>query len=345
MITVIPEEKKLTKKNILDKIDSLQLFKTYCKNFKEIGKMFKSEFRDEKNPSCSIIVWHGDLLYKDFGDRSFRVFDYIAYKYNTDFNGALEIVNRDFGLGLGNKEYTPIYRPRKTYIDLSKLEHKSSVINIQPRDWEKKDERYWGQYGIPLRLLSYHNIKPISAFYKSNNKGEGWYRINKYDLAYSFDYYWHKGIFRRKLYFPMRKNNRFLSNIDNTVVQGWVLLPKKGNILFVTKGYKDICIFNMLGYWAIAPNSEKTYIPDKVMQKLKNRFKEIYTWFDNDETGINGAISFGKKFGIPSCYNPLGEPKDPSDYVKEYSLSRFEILLNEKIGECRKQAEEGIYVQ
>ena len=73
----------------------------------------------------------------------------------------------------------------------------------------------------------------------------------------------------------MRKGkNRFISNVNNTIVQGWSLLPKNGSdILFVTKSYKDILTFNMIGYWAIAPNSEHSYIPERVMNKLKQKFR------------------------------------------------------------------------
>jgi DNA primase len=143
------------------------------------------------------------------------------------------------------------------------------------------------------------------------------------------DYYWHEGIFKRKLYFPQTKGKyRFLSNVDSTIVQGWTLLPKyESDILFITKSYKDILTFNLLGFWAIAPNSEHAFIPEQVMEKLKKRFRNIYVWFDNDESGIKGGDQFANKFQLPFTYNPIGQPKDPSDYVKEYNLKAFDKLV------------------
>jgi len=145
------------------------------------------------------------------------------------------------------------------------------------------------------------------------------------------DYYWYDGIFRRKLYFPQAKGRgRFVSNVNNTIVQGWTLLPKNGsNKLFITKSYKDILIFNLLGYWAIAPNSEHSFIPEKVMKKLETRFPNRYIWFDNDQGGIRGAQSFAEKFNLSLTHNPIGEPKDPSDYVKKYSLQDFDKLVTQ----------------
>jgi DNA primase len=85
----------------------------------------------------------------------------------------------------------------------------------------------------------------------------------------------------------------------------------------------------MLGYWAIAPNSEHSFIPDNVMNKLKKRFRNIYVWFDNDEGGLTGGRGFADKFSLPFTHNPLNEPKDPSDYVKEYSLNQFDNLVTQ----------------
>ena len=62
----------LTKKNLLNKIDSYNIFKAYCANFNKIGESFKSEFRTDKSPSCQIAYIRGDLLYTDFGEKSYR---------------------------------------------------------------------------------------------------------------------------------------------------------------------------------------------------------------------------------------------------------------------------------
>lgn len=327
-------DKSLTKENILKKLDSYQLFKAYCPNFKQIGVLFKSEFRKDEKPSCSIIMWEGDLLYKDFGEGSYRVFDYIARKFGTDYQDALNRINRDFNLQLGyNKNDDDIgpslVIPEKSDVDLSKYEKTPTIIEIQPRPWTKLDKQYWSQYSIPLKLLEYHNIKSINQYRISNEKRDkAYYPVNPFMTAYSIDYYWSNGIFRRKLYFPQAKIRRFVSNVDATIVQGWTLLPKGGDILFVTKSYKDILIFNLLGYWAIAPNNEGAYIPDEVMEKLKKRFKHIFVWFDNDEGGIKGAKTFSERFNLQMTHNPSDEPKDPSDYVEKYNLNQFDNLIS-----------------
>lgn len=325
-------DKSLTRENILKQLDSYQLFKAYCSNFKEINRMFTSELREDKNPSCNIIYWKGDLLYKDFGDTSYRIFDYIAVKYGLKHYQVLEKINNDFALGLGYKGNTQVPSlviPKKCSVDFTAEEEKGTIIEIQPRSWTKLDKEYWGSFKIPLNLLEEHNIKSISHYRISSSKlDNAYYRINPFMIAYSIDYYWNNGIFRRKLYFPQSKTTRFISNVDYTIVQGWSKLPKEGgDILFITKSYKDILIFDLLEYYAIAPNNESAYIPDRVMEKLKRRWKNIYVWFDNDEGGIKGAKAFCEKFDLQMTHNPIEEPKDPSDFVKRYDLAEFNVLI------------------
>jgi len=326
-------EKSLTKENILAELDSYQLFKTYCPEFRELDRMFKSEFRKDRKPSCHIIVWKGDLLYKDFGEKGgYRIFDYIAKKFDTDYYGALKKVNEDFNLELGgniSSSGTSLVIPEKSSVNLEKHEKKPTIIDIKPRPWTALDAKYWRKYGIPSRLLEYHNIKSISHYRVSSSKKEkAYYALNPFMVGYSYDFYWNNGVFRRKLYFPQVKSGgKFISNVDETIVQGWTLLPKQGNILFITKSYKDILIFNLLGYWAIAPNNEHSYIPESVMSKLKARFKLIITWFDNDDAGIRGAAHFAGKFDLRVSHNPIGQPKDPSDFVEEYDLNGFDFLI------------------
>jgi hypothetical protein len=335
-------DKSVTKENILRHLDTYQLFKAYCPGFVQVDKMFSSEFRTDPKPSCHIIMWEGDLMYKDFGGESYRVFDYIGRKFDIGYQETLNKINSDFNLGLGGKSISTspsLVIPEKASVDLNTYNKKPTIIEIKPRRWTKLDAEFWkGRYGIPSKLLEHHNIKSISHYWITNTKKDkALYSIGPFGIGYSFDYYWSEGVFRRKLYFPQVKGSgRFIANVDNTIVQGWTLLPKYGKMLFITKSYKDILMFNLLGYWAIAPNNEHAYIPESVMVKLKKRFENIYTWFDNDEGGIRGATQFADKFDLQLTYNPVGEPKDPSDYVEKYSLRDFDLLISNFLGDGKR---------
>ena len=216
----IKGDKALTKENVLKKVQSYWIFKKYCSRFEQIEKMFKSEFRKEQKPSCHIVMWKGDLLYKDFGEKDgYRAIDYVARKFNTDFNGALRIINRDFNLGLGTSQDSSGASPQiveNTIVDLQSYERKiPTVIEIKPRRWTKKDREYWSKYSIPLRLLKYHNIKSISHYrVTSENRGTYSSSLNPYMIGYS------SGI---PVSGKFRKGDYYL-NYDQTSGQpfGWV---------------------------------------------------------------------------------------------------------------------------
>jgi hypothetical protein len=329
---------ELSYRNVFNKVDSYDVFKAYCTNFKKIGEMFKSEFRDDQNPSCCIIHYGNDLLYTDFGEQpntysrngSYRAINFVMRKFGLKYYDALQKINIDFGLGLGHMDIMPATKQKVPESKRSPIiEHSTTVLKIKKRPWKTKDLSYWSEYYWTREMLEKANIHPISHFwihnYKHNNR-----MFVVYDQAYSYDYYWSNGVFRRKIYFPLRQHgSRFISNVDDTIVQGWDLLPKEnGDTLFITKSFKDIGPFWRLGYHACAPNNEKSFIPEKVFEdKIRKRFEHIYIWYDNDETGISNAKLFSEKYRIPYIHTPLNDEKDPTDYAKKYGLNQFHTLL------------------
>ena len=91
---------------ILGKITEYDIFVYYCPNFKELGKKFLSDLREDRTPTVSIIPYKGKLLYKDFGhsDHAFDCFNYVKFKYNCSFVDALRIIDCDFKLGLSSQK-------------------------------------------------------------------------------------------------------------------------------------------------------------------------------------------------------------------------------------------------
>lgn len=332
----------LTSKNLFKKVDSYSIFKAYCTNFKRIGRSFISDISDrhkkDTNASCQIQSIGGDLLYTDFGEGSYRVIPFVMRKFHLDYRDALRKINNDFNLGLYDPNVKkPIVTPvAKIQPKIKIVDKKPTIIDVSYSDWTNNELLYWYQYGWTLDMLKRASIKPIDYFWitmdhKGMNKVPF---VVKDELAFSYDFYRHNGVYRRKLYFPERVNNRrFSSNVDNTVIQNWDLLPKEGgDTLFFTSSKKDTGPFWRLnGYYcnAIAPNNEITFIPDHIFHtKIKPRWKRLVVWLDNDSTGIENALIWAEKYGLEAVWNPIGAPKDPSDFVKQYGLREFNYLKN-----------------
>lgn len=313
------------------RITSEDIFRKYCENFVHLEIKFHSTFRSDPKPSSIIGIINGDLLYKDFGEvGSYRAIPYVARKFGVSYRGALQIINRDFNLGLGTSTVAlkPVsYEAQEYQKQVKSVIRRETILKVKARDYELKDLSYWGEYYWTLEMLKSVDIKPISHFWIDNERNN-FKMFIPYGLAYTQDYYYHKGIFRRKIYQPHNKELKFLSNVDDTIVQGYKRLSKTGDLLVITSSLKDCGIFWRLGYDAIAPNSESTFIPEEFLFKYMERYKRVIIWFDNDygkekNPGVENAKKFSEMYGLEYYHNPDDTEKDPSDFAKRYGLATF----------------------
>lgn len=307
----------------------------YISGFNKIGNFFKSEFRSEKEPSSTVFVGkRGDLLFKDFGDpnlpKAITVIQYVQHKYQLEYQSAINKIAIDFGLIDGSSNDVRLINVRQDKIKREVYKPPSDlIIKIKKRNWTEKDIWYWKQYYIPIEMLERNNIKSISHVFIGNYPPTEF--TNNY-LAFSYDYYWNKNIFRRKIYQPESKSYKWRSNVDYTIVQNYPNLPKKGKLLFIQSSYKDCMVMELLGYNAIAPNKEGSWFTKEYWNKIKERFEKIIIYWNNDypkepNPGLEYAKQFSKQFNVPYILNPNGEPSDISDFVKKYNLKEGKELI------------------
>ena len=91
-----------------------------------------------------------------------------------------------------------------------------------------------------------------------------------------------------------------------------------------------------MGYYAIAPNAESVWLPLDYWHKLKQRWKRIIIfgnndWEKEDNPGLTYAKLHSEKYGVPYITTPDGEPSDISDYVNKYDLERGKALTERLI--------------
>lgn len=329
-------KEKLTKENILQRIDEYSIFKAYCPNFKEIDKKFIAELNrtnKEGIPSAVITYYRGRLWYKDFGssDRALDCFGYIQAKYGMSYIQALGTVNLDFNIGL---EPVTLYRPSLNYVGLPDHQHLNcntrgeyTLIMPNVRKWLKRDKEFWyDRYKIEKTTLDLYDVKPIN-WYLLNNK---FFQSDKHTYAYhvetedSIEYY--------KIYQPYAKDFKWISNCKAHHYQGYNQLPISGDLLVITKSLKDVMLLYQFGYSSISPGSEAHQIDDGFMRLLRRRFERIIIFFDNDAAGIKGAHKITYHHGIESIIipNEYGV-KDISDFVEKYSFEEGKKLINKLI--------------
>jgi hypothetical protein len=327
----------ITKENILLRVSESEIFRHFlgfAPNKHQLRKsLFYSPFRDEKSPSCAFYMSGNRLLFVDFGGpfhgkKSVDCFALVQFMYNTDFHGALCLINKEMQLGLGfntNKD-AAINFNKRAFSDLPKgTKTEETKITVETVKASKKDVEFWSSYHITGSTLNLYRVNAIRAF-QINNK-EPWI-VRSDELAFSFFFKPH--VF--KIYQPYSKY-KWIGNASG-ILQGEKQLEhqKRSDIFVITKGLKDVMVFYELGINAVAPQSEVlTEFPEGFIENIKNIYgkENIYINFDNDETGIKYMYMLASKFDIGVMYSHYEEYKDFSDVAKYISLEKVKELINE----------------
>lgn len=335
---------QLSKNNIESRLNELDLFKFYCPGFKNPNHKFRSEFRDDKNPSavvnCSL---DGVYRYIDYGDpmqlESYDIYDYISRKFNLNFFEVLQKINMDFKLGLGYLTKDPVTSNiRRTKIPRIKPKKGIYPLPVRKIKWTNDHYRFWAQYGLTRSEAKYYcdlfNIYPISDFWlNTDTLTNKHYSVTR--VGFCYDLHYVDGIVLRKIYLPSVKGSIFFTN-SNLPTQGFRQLPKTGDLVFITSSLKDVVVLRSNGFYSVGPSNENVFIRDVVYKNLKSRFKKLVILYDNDYTksqnwGKMFAEKHSKEYGIPYILLPDGLGKDPSDYVKTTGRSNLISFLNNEV--------------
>lgn len=321
MIQARKSDEYLSRDNVLNKVSEYQIFKYFCRNFKEIGTKFRSDLRDDKSPTVDIALIGQRLLYKDFGhpDHTFDCFAYVAYKYNTDFYGSLIHIDSCFGLGL----HTGVRLARTVQKVEPKVRAKTrSEIQVRVRDWDTRDAAYWKQFGISKKLLRIFDVQPITHYWINEQR----FSCNSISYRYRFDCGY-------KIYRPLEGDFKWSSNVGMECLQGYRQLPSHGKTLVLTSSLKDIMCLAVLDYPSIALQSEMLMPGQSTIEEAQARFEEVIVLYDNDfdnprNPGQTMAVKICEKYGldnlvIPSYYRS----KDISDLIKDHGLQEAKHVI------------------
>lgn len=307
---------KITKELILSRFSEEQLMEYYLHIPVKKG-LFRSPLRRDKQPTCSFYRnKSGTLIFKDFATgQHLNIFDVVQSIFRCDYFESLRIIANDFGIVRDNTLHK---NPGKINLNPVKIKDKEiSKIQIEVQEFTDRELKWWGKYGISKDILKHFNVYSCKHVF-----------LNDQLFAESqqhcpiFGYYGKKyqGLELWRCYFPKRTSFRFITNWPSKKIQGYDQLPKKGKLLVITKSMKDSMCLYSCGITACAPNSENLFIPDKVLEDLKNRFENIVVLYDNDRPGLYNMAKIRKEHPeltyvfIPKRYGS----KDISDFYKDH---------------------------
>ncbi|TXG80984.1 MAG: hypothetical protein E6R13_07160 [Spirochaetes bacterium] len=313
--------KPLNADNILEIVPEEEIYKYYLHHDFELGRCYKSILRKDKIPSLNFYYNASNrLCYKDFGHSQGNVFEFVKNLHECSYFEALQIINKDFNLGLGNSSIsslpTPTFKKESTILK----PEKTTLIQVKVQNFTDFDIQYWLSYGITKETLVLYNVYSVSQVYLNKQLR---FVYTKDNPIYAF-------VFNNKVkvYRPF-SNLKWLNNAGANVLQGIDQLPETGELLIITKSLKDVMLFKELNFNAIAPQGESMAFDFSVIEDLKKRFNKIVVVYDNDDPGVRFSIKLTstlnlKYWNIPKQY----EEKDPTDFYKKYGKEETIKLLN-----------------
>lgn len=305
------QDTPITLDYILSKVTEYDIYARYIGQFK-IGFIYNSPFREDKNPSFGIFRSRksGKLLFKDHGNGECGdVIKFVElYTGLTNYNDILNRIVTDMSITNNTKLKS-----------IKQYESKDTVIGVVRQDWTDVDKQYWSQFGITKETLTKFNVFSIK-YYLCDGIVKGIYKNENPMYAYkAYDHF--------KIYRPLAdKYTKWRNNLTPYDIQGYEQLPKKGDLLIITKSLKDVMCLYEMGYTAISPSSESTFLTPDVIDALKRRFKRILICFDRDIPGVKNMRKISLKTGLNGfLVHKKWKAKDISDAVK---LNGFEVIKN-----------------
>lgn len=320
---------KITKDLLLSKFSEETIFCYYLGINSISKKLIRNTTRDDKNPTCGFYRnSSGTLILHDFATGEyFNCFSYVMKVYHCDYHKALDIIASDFGLINYDNKPVPTIRHVPTF---KTEENKITYIQIEMGKFEEQDLKWWGSFGITEKTLNKYRVFPCKSVFLNGNLVS---QRAQHNLIYGYYFGKKDGIEQWRIYFPKRKEMRFMGNVPTKTIQGYKQLPKKGKLLVITKSMKDVMLLYELGIPAIAPNSETQFVSDKMLEELHTRFKYIVLLYDNDLTGVTFTNKIRKAHPdlIPFLIPRKTLCKDLSDFYKTYGKLETKKLIKSGI--------------
>ena len=314
----LKEDIPITLDYILSRVSEYDIYARYLGQFK-VGFIYNSPFRKDKNPSFGIFLSKrsGKLLFKDHG--SGICGDIIKFvselKGLTNYNDILTTIIKDLKIK-NDTVLTSTYDYKST---------SSTVIGVVRQPFTEVDLEYWAKYGITVPTLDKYKVNSIK-YYLCNGIVKGIYKLENPMFSYK--------VFNNfKIYRPFGdKFTKWRNNLTSYDIQGFEQLPKKGNLLIITKSLKDVMALYEIGYTAISPSSESTFIPDDTLEALNLRFKRILLCFDRDTAGVRNMRKVSLKTGLNGfLVHKSFNAKDISDAIAQHGQCKVKEWLTKTI--------------
>lgn len=322
--SIIPSEK-----SILEQVDEYTLYCYYTGLDPLIlGKACPCPYRKDDIPSFSVFPSKSnnvEYIWKDHatGD-SGSIFKLIQKIEQLETRQqVLGRVNDDFSLGYNVAN--PVRKEKIVWYEKPTLNQ--IKIRIVSRELSEKGKAFWEQFRIDKPLLDLYNVQQVRFYWTYEGQKAPTTAI---DPMFSYrigDYY--------QLYSPYaQKEYKFRNDLPESYFFGYLQLPSTGSRLIIDKSSKDVIFCKRLGYNAVSGKSETTFIPQKKVLELKERFSKIYLMLDNDGPGRAMTEKYIKEYPfLTPRFIPQDLSKDKTDLCKKVGFEKAQEIINELVND------------
>lgn len=336
----------LTKEEVLRRVSEKDIFQALFDNVDIVldrERLYKAPYRNDIHADCWFEEHEGVLCFIDFastGKKSKTCFDVIMIMYGLSFAQSIQWCNEKFNLGLGNSS-TKVKKivVENDYIEEEKIikSFKKRTITLLPRKFNYKDKQFWGKYEISSDNLKEDSVVAVEMYRAYSKKGKP-FSVRPLDVCYAYTEFPDQ---RVKIYYPSgNKFNKWITNCNQDDVGSIKHLPKKGELLIISKSYKDCRVLRNLGLNSIWFQNEGMFPNMRIIKDLTKRFKHIVVWFDNDNAGITNsriAVNYINSISPNKARSIMLPPKlllenikDPSDFFFHKGKIELTSFLKEK---------------
>ena len=302
--------------------------------------LFRSPLRNDQHSTCSFFRGQsGNLYFKDFATGQCLTFEGVVMaKYGCTYHNSLKIIAIDFGYIQSDEVKKQAAKKPQIKIQPKFESEKETFIQVEIKDFSESELKWWNSFGISKETLNKYKVYSIKTVFLNGNI---YAQSTQHSPIYGY-YFGKKGnIEQWRIYIPKRREFRFIGNVSTKTIQGYKQLPEKGKLLVITKSMKDSMLLSSLGIPAVAPNSETQFVSEKLLEELKERFKNIVLLYDSDLTGVRFMNKIRKQYrNLIVCMIPRKyEAKDISDFYQKYGRSKTIEVIKEYINYIKREKE------
>lgn len=297
----------------------------------------KSVFNNEKSASMFLYIKDGAYAWKDFSSGLSGGSPYTLVKYIKKQETNKEVTLKDV-IQEVRQAYNTWVEEHGEYIeedlDVEHYQFKTKA-DYELRDWELYDEQYWQNFYISKESLEKYNVKPLKSYtlYRENDDGVIIKKFPTFSTYYSYGYFSHSGDLL-KIYNPYESDVKHIL-LKNDILGSEQLKYEKDNLI-ICSSMKDLLAMSSfeLNCEYVCPIAEKVLIDVETIKFYKKMYKNVFTLFDNDRTGIQAMMLYKQLYDINFIYIPkykdIAEFCEHEDYheVQRELIPKIDKILN-----------------